>query len=68
MAFFHNFIIAVSQAAAMVEWPLPADIVITVFVAVSIEIMCSAGEAHGECNCYFNFKHLQQEAYYSALP
>ena len=52
----------------MVEGPLPADIVITVFVAVSIEIMCSAGEAHGECNCYFNFKHLQQEAYYSALP
>lgn len=50
------------------EWPLPADNVITVFVAVPIEIMCNAGEGHGECNCYFNFKGPQQEAYYSALP
>lgn len=50
----------------MVEWPLPADIVITVFAAVSIEVMCNAGEVHSECNCYFNFKHLRQEADYSA--
>lgn len=52
----------------MVEQPLPADNVIAVFVAVPIEIMCSAGEVHGECNCYFNFRCPQQEAYYSALP
>lgn len=36
------------------------------FAAVSIEIMCNAGEVHSECNCYFNFKHLQQEASCSA--